>query len=247
MTILSEILDFNKEFVDAKEYGELRTDKYPSREIAILTCMDARIVELLPKAMGIKNGDAKIIKNAGALVSHPWGAVMRSLIVAALEFNVKEILVIGHTDCGMRGFEPQHLLDKAMKCGIKEETITTLRNAGIDLDGWLRGFDNVADSVRYTVEKVKNHPLMPQHVAIHGLVMHPTTGKLHTVVDGYKNETNPNIPDLLQSYQKEGTVPCCCSGDHLEDCSVSELELSDAVDPNKSAVAAEIESATKKA
>ncbi|GGZ91517.1 carbonic anhydrase [Ignatzschineria ureiclastica] len=189
-SMLETILDYNREFVDSKEYDNLSTDKYPNKELAILTCMDARIVELLPKAMGLKNGDAKVIKNAGALITHPWGAVMRSLLVAALEFNVKEIMVIGHTDCGMRGFDPEHLLDKARKFGITDATITTLRNAGIDLDGWLRGFDNVADSVRFTVDKIRNHPLMPGRVVVHGLVIHPTTGKLHTVVNGYVEHTN---------------------------------------------------------
>lgn len=174
-SMLETILDYNRDFVDSKEYDNLCTDKYPNKELAILTCMDARIVELLPKALGIRNGDAKIIKNAGALVTHPWGAVMRSLLVAALEFNVKEIMVIGHTDCGMRGFDPEHLLDKARKFGITDGTISTLRNAGIDLDGWLRGFDNVADSVRFTVDKIRNHPLMPGRVVVHGLVIHPTT------------------------------------------------------------------------
>lgn len=200
-SMLSGILEFNRDFVDAKEYDNLCTDKYPNKEIAILSCMDARIVELLPKAMGLRNGDAKIIKNAGALITHPWGAVMRSLLVAVLEFNVKEIMVVAHTDCGMRGFDPEHLLDKAKKFGITEGTIQTLRNAGIDLDGWLRGFDNVADSVRFTVDKIKNHPLMPGKVAVHGLVMHPTTGKLHTIVDGYVQNKN-----LLEEFQESNSL-----------------------------------------
>ncbi len=201
MSILSEILEFNQEFVKAEEYGELRTDKYPDKQIAILSCMDARIVELLPKAMGLKNGDAKIIKNAGALVTHPWGAVMRSLLVAVLEFKVKDIMVIGHTDCGMRGFDPEHLLDKARKFGITQGTIDTLRHAGVDLDTWLRGFDNVADSVRFTVNTIKNHPLMPGKIAVHGLVMHPSTGKLHVVVDGYVENKN-----LLEAFQEDNSV-----------------------------------------
>ncbi len=201
MTVLSEILEFNKGFVQAEEYGTLRTDKYPDKKLAILSCMDARIVELLPKAMGLKNGDAKIIKNAGALVTHPWGAVMRSLLVAVLEFKVTDIMVIGHTDCGMRGFEPEHLLDKARQAGITQGTIDTLRHAGIDLDRWLRGFDNVADSVRFTVGTIKNHPLMPGKIAVHGLVMHPATGKLHTIVDGYVQNKN-----LLEEFHEHNSL-----------------------------------------
>ncbi len=85
----------------------------PERELAILSCMDARMVELLPRALGLKNGDAKLIKNAGAVVTHPWGSVMRSLLVAVLELKVKEIMVVAHYDCGMRGLNADAFLGKA--------------------------------------------------------------------------------------------------------------------------------------
>ena len=184
MTLLTEILDHNKDFVDAGEYVQFFSDKFPNRGLAILSCMDARIIELLNQALGLKNGDAKMIKNAGALVTHPWGSVMRSLLVAVFELNVKEIMVIAHHDCGMRGFTSSHFLDQAREHGIPEERIATLRHAGINLDEWLTGFDNVEDSVRHTVSIIRNHPLMPDYIAIHGLVMDPATGKLNVIVNG---------------------------------------------------------------
>lgn len=64
-----------------------------------MTCMDTRLVELLPAALGLKNGDVKIIKNAGAVISNPFGSAVRSLLIAIFELGVKEIMVIGHTDC----------------------------------------------------------------------------------------------------------------------------------------------------
>ena len=146
--------------------------------------MDARIIELLPNALGLKNGDAKLIKNAGALVTHPWGSVMRSLLVAVFELKVKEIMVIAHHDCGMRGLNAEEFLQRVHDSNIPDDRIETLRNAGIDLDGWLTGFDNVEDSVRHTVELIRKHPLMPDNIAIHGLVIHPTTGKLNLIIDG---------------------------------------------------------------
>ena len=73
MSELTDILSYNQHFVESGEYEKYFTDKYPGRELAILSCMDARIIELLPNALGLKNGDAKLIKNAGALVTHPWG------------------------------------------------------------------------------------------------------------------------------------------------------------------------------
>ena len=187
MTLLAEILDHNKEFVDAGEYVQFFSDKFPNRGLAILSCMDARIIELLNEALGLKNGDAKMIKNAGALVTHPWGSVMRSLLVAVFELRCKEIMVVAHYECGMRGLSSKHVLEKAEASGISATSIETLRNAGIDLDGWLTGFDDVGQSVRHSVEMIRNHPLMPKSVPVHGLVIHPTTGKLDLMVNGYDN------------------------------------------------------------
>ena len=149
--------------------------------------MDARIIELLNQALGLKNGDAKMIKNAGALVTHPWGSVMRSLLVAVFELRCKEIMVVAHYDCGMRGLSSSHVLEKAEAAGISATSIETLRNAAIDLDGWLTGFDDVGQSVRHSVDMIRNHPLMPKSVPVHGLVIHPTTGKLDLMVNGYDN------------------------------------------------------------
>ena len=184
MSELESILSFNRQFVDSGEYEKFFTDKYPERGLAILSCMDARMMELLPRALGLKNGDAKLIKNAGAVVSHPWGSVMRSLLVAVFELKVREIMVIAHHDCGMKGLNAAGFLEKVHESDIPDDRIETLRNAGIDLDGWLTGFDNVEDSVRHTVELIRKHPLMPDNIAIHGLVIHPTTGKLNLIVDG---------------------------------------------------------------
>lgn len=184
MSELDHILSFNQEFVESGEYAQFFTNKYPERKLAILSCMDARIMELLPRALGLKNGDAKLIKNAGAVVTHPWGSVMRSLLVAVFELKVEEIMVIAHHDCGMQGLNAKGFLEKTKQHDIPQDRIETLRHAGIDLDGWLTGFDNVEDSVRHTVRLIRRHPLMPANVAVHGLVIHPTTGKLTVVVDG---------------------------------------------------------------
>ncbi|SIC35439.1 Carbonic anhydrase [Mycobacteroides abscessus subsp. abscessus] len=69
--------------------------------MVILTCMDTRLLELLPKAINVANGDVKIIKNAGALVAHPFGSIMRSILVAVYQLQADEVFVIGHHDCGM--------------------------------------------------------------------------------------------------------------------------------------------------
>ena len=79
--MIDEILKYNKEFVEEKKYEQYKTSKYPDKKIAIITCMDTRLTELLPAALGIRNGDVKIIKNAGGLVRHAFGSVVRSVLV----------------------------------------------------------------------------------------------------------------------------------------------------------------------
>jgi len=185
MSRLSEILAFNKKFVENKQYEQYLTTKYPNKKIVIVTCMDTRLVELLPKAMNLKNGDAKIIKNAGALVTMPFGNIMRSIIVAIYQLSADEVMIIGHHECGMTGLNAMEIIGKMRDRGIKEEVLDTLSRSGIDLGQWLTGFENVRESVKKSVNIVKNHPLLPSNVAVHGLIIHPETGELELVVDGY--------------------------------------------------------------
>lgn len=184
MSALSEILAHNRQFVADGQYCPFFTDKIPNRHLAILSCMDTRMTELLPQALGLKNGDVKLIKNAGATVNHLWGSVMRSMLIAVYELKVKEIMVVAHRDCGVQGLNSGSLLQRALDAGISQERIDLLRDAGIDLDGWLRGFDRVEDNVHHAVSMICKHPLMPSHVLIHGLVIHPTTGQLEVLIEG---------------------------------------------------------------
>lgn len=176
--MINEILEYNKQFVEHKDYESYRTSKYPDKKLAIVSCMDTRLTELLPAALGLKNGDAKIIKNAGGIITHPFGSAVRSLLIAISELGVEEVMIIGHTDCGVRGMDPEKLLDHLVAMGISEKNIEILRNGGIDLNRWLRGFSTVEASVSDTVRLLKNHPLMPSCIVIRGFVMDTETGEL---------------------------------------------------------------------
>ncbi|CDM68025.1 Carbonic anhydrase [Clostridium bornimense] len=186
MSKLEEILEFNKNFVENKEYEKYETSKNPKKKMVILSCMDTRLTDLLPRALNIKNGDAKLIKNAGAAIMHPFGSIMRSIIVAVYEFNADEVFVVGHSGCGMCNLNTEGLLQKVKDRGISEETLNTLANGGIDVKGWLHGFDSVEKSIEDSVNMIKNHPLMPEGVAIHGLIIDPATGKLDVHINGYE-------------------------------------------------------------
>lgn len=181
MINITEILEYNKKFVKSNKYELYKTTKYPNKKIAILTCMDTRLTELLPAALGLKNGDVKIIKNAGAVVTHPFGSVMRSLLLAIYDLEVDEIMVIGHYDCGMQSLDSSKLIQKMLDRNIKSEKLEMIKYCGVDIHKWLRGFDSVKESVSETVEVIKNHPLMPEDVGIYGFIIDPTTGQLEAI------------------------------------------------------------------
>ena len=187
MSSLKEILSFNDSFVSEKKYEPFITTKYPDKKIVILSCMDTRLVELLPKAMNLRNGDVKIVKSAGAIVNHPFGGIMRSLLVAVYELKADEVYIVGHYDCGMSAVDPDLMIEHMRERGIKQDTIDLINYSGVDIKEWLRGFGDITTSVMKSVDLVRNHPLMPKSVPIHGLVIDPSTGRLDLISNGNNN------------------------------------------------------------
>lgn len=179
--MIEQMLEYNKRFVETKAYEQFKTSKYPDKKIAIVTCMDTRLVELLPAALGIKNGDVKIIKNAGGTITNPFDSTVRSLLVAIYELGVNEIMIIGHTGCGVQGMDSQEMQHLMRERGIDDEHINLMKHCGIDLDSWLHGFDDTEAAVLETVDLVKNHPLVPKDIIVSGYIMDSETGKLNTI------------------------------------------------------------------
>jgi carbonic anhydrase len=189
------MLEYNAAFVGKRDYEAFRVPRAggpPRTRSVIVTCMDTRLTLLLPGALNIHDGDAKIIKNAGAVITHPFGGIVRSVMIALFELGADEVFVIGHHDCGMTKISSSDVVAKMESVGIARRTITTLQHAGIDVRAWLSGFDSVEASVENSVHVIRNHPLCPSHVPVHGLIIHPDTGKLDLVVDGYANMPAPD-------------------------------------------------------
>ena len=178
MDTLDNILEYNRKFVENEEYKNFITSKFPDKKIVILTCMDTRLTKLLPEALGINNGDVKMIKNAGGVVVHPFASTMRSILITIYEFDVKDVLIIGHDHCGMASVDKSYVLDKMLERGIKQETLDTIRNSGINLNEILQGFEDVDESVFNCVNLVRKHPLVPDDVRVTGMVINPETGAL---------------------------------------------------------------------
>lgn len=183
MRLLDEVLQANRAFLSTNG-SSLRQEaipKTPQRNIAIFTCMDSRLVELLEPAMGISRGDAHVLKNAGNTLSGPWGGVVRSLVVSVYTLGVEEILVVGHRDCGMAEVTAEKLKDAMLARGIPAETIERIP----ELDEWLGAFADPEENVRNVVDRIRSSPLIPKDVPIHGLIMEPNRGALTVLVDGY--------------------------------------------------------------
>ena len=175
MTILEDVLKDNEEFVENFDGEEM--SHHAAKKLAILTCMDCRLIDFFEPALGLKRGDAKIIRNAGnSIVGED---AIRSIAAALYNLGAEEVMVVGHTECGMAGADADALKEKMLARGIKEEDI-----AKYDLEEWIGGFDDEEENVIDVCEKIKNHPLIPD-VPVHGLIIDIVTGELKVLVDGY--------------------------------------------------------------
>lgn len=174
--MIDEVLQFNKQFVEAHGHEPFITDKYPNKKLAILTCMDTRLTVLLQEALGLKNGDAKIIKNAGGIIPTEMDSSIRSLLVAIYELGVNEVMVVHHSTCGACHMSYAHFKPHMLEHGIPESVLKEWEGQGIE--GWLEGFHDTEASVRSTVSAIVNHPLVPKGVTVRGFIIDSVTGEL---------------------------------------------------------------------
>ena len=174
--MIDDILQYNRQFVADKGYEPFITDKYPARKLAVLTCMDTRLTELLPKALGLRNGDAKIIKNAGGLVLSETDSAIRSLLVGIYELGVQEVMVVHHSTCGACHMSYDAFRPHMLEHGISEATLAEWEAKGVA--GWLEGFHDTEASVQRTVAAIVNHPLVPKDVVVRGFIIDSVTGAL---------------------------------------------------------------------
>jgi carbonic anhydrase len=135
----------------------------PLSGLAIIACMDARLN--VEQALGLRTGDAHIIRNAGGLATDD---AIRSIIVSQEILGTDEILVIGHTFCGLAGADDEAIVNR-----LAERT-------GRRLDVEFGGFADVEDAVQASVERLRTHPWV-RRVPIHGLVFDVRSGRLTEV------------------------------------------------------------------
>ena len=165
MSVIDEVLAANEVYARTHEFRKLTPR--PEKKLAVLTCMDTR---LSISTMGLKTGDAHIIRNAGGIVTED---ALRSLLVSHHLLGTEEIMVINHTDCGLMQTSEQDLRTR-----IQNRTGTAAVSPA-----FFYAFQNIEENVRHQLQKLRTHPWIPKSVLIRGFVYDVDTGRLREVVD----------------------------------------------------------------
>ncbi len=184
MSVLQEVLKANAAYAaDFGDKGKLTIP--PARHFTVLTCMDARLDP--GKYAGLAEGDAHVIRNAGGRASDD---ALRSLIISYKLLGTKEFFVIHHTDCGMLFFTDDVMRTMlASSLETAELTPAGFRDVGTgpgstegEFIDWLTMKDNAAGVIA-DVKRIRNHPLIPKSIPIHGYIYDVRTGRLEEVPD----------------------------------------------------------------
>ncbi len=164
MSVTDEVLSANQSYAQSFTDGDLPMP--PARKLAIVACMDARL--MVSDALGLSNGDAHIIRNAGGIVTED---AIRSLIISHHLLGTQEFVIINHTDCGMLTFQ-----DDDLRSRLESETGSTS-----DVPAHFHTFSDLEENVRQQIQKVKSHPWIPQDITVRGFVYDVKTGRLDEV------------------------------------------------------------------
>ncbi|MGI8430522.1 MAG: beta-class carbonic anhydrase [Solirubrobacteraceae bacterium] len=162
MPVIDELVQANAQYGDQFDKGSLPMP--PARHVAVLTCMDARLVP--SRMLGLAEGDAHVIRNAGGRAQD----AIRSLVISQRLLGTNEVMVIHHADCGMLSFSNDQLRAK-----IKEDLGAD--DAGIDY----LPFSDVEQSVRDDLEILRRSSLIADDVLIRGFGYDEQTGRVTEV------------------------------------------------------------------
>jgi carbonic anhydrase len=172
MSAIDDLLRANAAYAERFDRGSLPMP--PARHLAIITCMDARIVPA--RAFGISEGDAHVIRNAGGRAQD----ALRSLVISQRLLGTREVAVIHHTDCGMLTFSNEEL---------RARVRTELSADASDID--FLPFSDVEESVLEDVAYLRRSPLVARDVVIRGFVYDVRTGRLAEVTSRGSEEARP--------------------------------------------------------
>ena len=164
MSVIDEALRANKLF--ARDFGGTDLPAPPAKQLAVVTCKDARLV--MEPMLGLKRGDAHIIRNAGGIVTED---VIRSLLISHYMLGAQEVMIINHTQCGLLTFTDDELRAKVQQATGTASVTPASFHTFVDLE----------TNVRQQVQKVRSHPWIPAQIPVRGFIYDLTTGLLSEV------------------------------------------------------------------
>ncbi len=164
MSTIDEALKANQQY--AQDFKLANLPIPPARKLAVVACMDARLT--VEEFLGLKSGDAHIIRNAGGVVTDD---AMRSLLISHYLLGTNEFMIVNHTDCGMLKFKDEELRER-----LEREKGTAV--VGPD---HFYSFADLRQNVRRQIQRVKAHPWVPKEITVRGFVFDVKTGKLEEV------------------------------------------------------------------
>ncbi len=163
MGVYEETLEANQQY--ARSFGLAHLQTPPARKLAVVACMDARLT--IEQILGLKTGEAHIIRNAGGLVTED---ALRSLIISTRLLGTRTIYVIEHTDCGMLTFQDEQLRQQ-LKAETGRETAHLQFHAFTDLE----------TNLRAQLRRIRENPFLPAGIAVHGFIYDVRSGRLREV------------------------------------------------------------------
>ena len=179
--MIDEILKYNKEFVEEKKYEQYKNKQISRQEDRNHHLYGYKVDRTFAGSPWDQEWRCEDHQECWWGSKSCLGSVVRSVLVGIFELGIEEVMVIGHTDCGVQHINSDMMIKHMMDRGVDEEKIELIRHCGIDFDTWLEGFDCVESSVKDSVEMLRKHPLIPKDVKISGYVMDSVTGELHVV------------------------------------------------------------------
>ncbi|MGI8713220.1 MAG: beta-class carbonic anhydrase [Solirubrobacteraceae bacterium] len=162
MSTTDDLLANNKSYSASFDQADLPMP--PGSKVAVVACMDARLN--VYGALGLKEGDAHVIRNAGGIVTDD---AIRSLAISQRLLGTEEVILIHHTDCGMLTFT-----DDDFKASIEKET-------GIKPEWAAESFPDLDRDVRQSIARIAASPFIPHKESVRGFVYEVETGKLREV------------------------------------------------------------------
>ena len=162
MSATDDLLRNNEAYAASFDKGNLPLP--PAKKVVVLACMDARLNPY--GALGLKEGDAHVIRNAGGVVTDDE---IRSLAISQRLLGTEEIILVHHTDCGMLTFT-----DDQFKRQIQDEV-------GIKPTWSAEAFGDLDEDVRQSIARIKASPFIPRKDSVRGFVYDVSNGRLREV------------------------------------------------------------------